>query len=62
MVSLGYIQSKSLMHYISDRFNRYSVRLIVHEFMKTKDINEAIRIALGIDINQLEADWKKSLR
>ncbi len=61
-IFLAYIQAKSLMHYIAGSYSKYSIRSIVKEFAESKDINTAIERALGINLKQLELNWRESLK
>jgi hypothetical protein len=54
---LAYAQSHSLLTYVTNRYGSDSIRHLLHAYRHGVDDDEAVRTAIGINLDQLEQDW-----
>ena len=60
-VRLFYAQSWSLVDYMMNTYGDQSMSALLGALNEGRSIDEAVRIAYGMDINELENRWKTSL-
>ncbi len=59
---LAYAESNSLLLYVIDTYGPDSIGRLLRSYRQGVTDDEAVNIAIGIDLTQLERDWLASLR
>jgi len=54
---LAYLESASTISYILEKFGQETLVSIIHELKKGKDMNQALKDVLGLDLYDFEVDW-----
>lgn len=61
-VTMAYAQSGMLMEYIADKYGEESIKLIMQDFGPTGDLDKAFRGRIGYTPEDVNADWKVTLK
>ncbi len=56
-VNLAYVEAKSLILYLVDRYNLFQLILLLDKFKNSQDINKALKDTFYLDTGQLEQSW-----
>ena len=56
-VSLAYVESKSIILYLVDRYGSYQVLALLDKFKDSQDMNGALKDVFYIDPEQFEQNW-----
>ncbi len=59
--ALAYAESASLVKYIIDRYGVSQIRALLAAYADGRDCNDGVRLALGLSLTQLEAQWHSDL-
>ncbi len=59
---LVYKEGQSILKFIADRYGRKKIGEILHQVKYRRGLDGAIRESLGIDLEELNKEWMKSLR
>lgn len=58
LARLAYAQSASFVRYLRERFNQTGFAILVDAYAKSGDCLNATQPAFGVNLHQLEADWR----
>lgn len=61
-VTMAYAQSGMLMEYIAGKYGEESIKLIMQDFGPTGDLDKAFRGRIGYTPEDVNADWKVTLK
>ncbi|UCF03961.1 MAG: PD40 domain-containing protein [bacterium] len=59
---LMYKEGESALHYISMRFGRESIRLILENWWKSDSFDGVLKKTIGMDVAELNNDWQQYLK
>jgi len=61
LIELVYVQSESFVLYLVDRYSLYDLKKVLILLGKGKNINEAVRKIMFVDLDELIQDWKDQI-
>lgn len=61
LIELVYVQSESFVLYLVNRYSLYDLKKVMILLGKGKTINEAVRIIMFVDLDELIQDWKDQI-
>ena len=56
-LNLAYLEAKHLVHYLNTMYYFYRIVFILDELVSGKNIEDAIKETIFVDINVLEKNW-----
>jgi len=59
--ALAYVQSRSLLGFIRERYGREGLQKLIRAFENDKDCEVGVQEALGLTLDALEVQWQNSL-